>query len=74
MYARIREYLSESPVRTRALVVAALAMLVQYVPALAGWADNEAVVGGVVAVVALWLGETGQRKEDAKTDAARFQR
>lgn len=68
---KIRAYFTDSPVRTRALVVAALALLAQYVPAVADFAAEEAVIGALVALVALALGESAQRKEDAKTEDAR---
>ncbi|MGW9170163.1 hypothetical protein [Streptomyces decoyicus] len=68
--ARLRNYFAGNPVRVRAALLAVLSLVAPYVPKVTEFAGNELVVGGLVAAVAILLGETGQRKEDAKTAEA----
>lgn len=70
MLGQIRSYFAGSPVRIRAVLVAVLGFLAPYAPVMAEFKGSETVVGGFVAAIALALGESAQRKENAKTEAA----
>ncbi|MFD8318909.1 hypothetical protein [Kitasatospora purpeofusca] len=73
----MKDFIRNNPVRVRAAVVAVVALLASVIPALAD-VNAEAVAGPIVAVVALWAGQSAGRRvvlsEDHQAAELRAQR